>query len=319
MRAITLGDGVQDTFIAGSALHSAARDGKRFFDRLELGAKQNVEKFHNMAGGGALNVAVGLARLGLETAFCGALGRDAAGLALEGTMEDEDVDASEVRWSDKYPTSASVILLDQYGERTILTHRGVIDKFEWAEADLDRLATLKADFVHITTLGQNHHILVKLLPKLKAVGTKISWNPGVRELDDWGRLSHLVELADFFFVNKEEARRVVEGRTLSALAKAIPARVTVITDGRNGVLARDDKQEVRALEYEDSKVVDRTGAGDAFSTGFLASYMKKGDLQEAVRLGSANGNSVVKYFGATTGLLYKGARLHEMPMSVVKL
>ncbi|MCL2095111.1 carbohydrate kinase family protein [Candidatus Saccharibacteria bacterium] len=318
LRAITLGDAVQDIFVAGSALHSASRDGRRIFDRLELGQKHNVEEFHNLTGGGALNVAVGLSKLGYEVSFCGALGKDAAGLALSAAMEAEDVDTSEVRWSERYPTSTSLILIDQFGERTILTHRGVIDSYNWT--DLDRLTELGADVIHVTTMGKNYKILPALFKKLAKAGVKISWNPGVRELGHWNELKDLVPLTDVLIVNKEEARMMVEGRTLSQLARAIPGGgAVVVTDGRNGVLARDKKYEVRALEYEDAKIVDRTGAGDGFSAGFLASYIRKGDLMEAVKWGSANGNNVVKYFGATTGQLHKGARLHELPMNVVEI
>ena len=67
--------------------------------------------------------------------------------------------------------------------------------------------------------------------------------------------------------------------------------------------------------YEDVPAIDRTGAGDAFASGFLSQWAHGAQLKDAVVFASANSSSVVNHIGAKTGILYQGARLHTMPLS----
>ena len=66
--------------------------------------------------------------------------------------------------------------------------------------------------------------------------------------------------------------------------------------------------------YEDVKVVDRTGAGDAFGSGFLSQWALGKSLKQSVVFASANSTSVVTKIGAKTGILHQHAKLHEMPL-----
>jgi ribokinase len=67
--------------------------------------------------------------------------------------------------------------------------------------------------------------------------------------------------------------------------------------------------------YEDVKVIDRTGAGDAFGSGFLSYWAQGKSLKDSIVFASANSTSVVTKIGAKVGILYKGAKLHAMPLS----
>ena len=88
----------------------------------------------------------------------------------------------------------------------------------------------------------------------------------------------------------------------------------IVSDGPNGVVASDGKTIVRAGMYEDVKVVDRTGAGDAFASGFLSQWATGKSLKESIIFASANSTSVVTKIGAKPGILHKNTRLHEMPI-----
>ena len=67
---------------------------------------------------------------------------------------------------------------------------------------------------------------------------------------------------------------------------------------------------------EDTPTPDRTGAGDAFGSGFVAKIIEEAGLTEALTFGSANSTSVVQQIGAKTGILRKDAQLHDMPLEV---
>jgi ribokinase len=89
----------------------------------------------------------------------------------------------------------------------------------------------------------------------------------------------------------------------------------VVSEGPNGVTATDGKIIITAGMYEDVPVIDRTGAGDAFGSGFLSQWAGGKSLKDAVTFASANSTSVVGSIGAKTGILPFGTQLHDMPIT----
>jgi sugar/nucleoside kinase (ribokinase family) len=129
-------------------------------------------------------------------------------------------------------------------------------------------------------------------------------------------MKSLLDDVEVLIVNKQEAQTIFEGSTLEELVhhalNMVP--VIIITDGPNGVIASDGKTIVRAGMYEDVASVDRTGAGDAFGSGFLSKWATGASLKDAVVFASANAASVVGKVGAKSGILHRGVTLHDMPI-----
>ena len=159
-----------------------------------------------------------------------------------------------------------------------------------------------------------------LLDKIVSYATKndvkIMMNPSGVELADSRKLKPILEDVEVLSVNKEEAQELVSGETLEELVRHLTryCPVVLVSDGPNGVVATDSKTIIRAGMYEDVKVVDRLGAGDAFSSGFLSQWALGKSLKDSVVFASANSTSVVTKIGAKTGILHQGAKLHEMPL-----
>jgi ribokinase len=99
-----------------------------------------------------------------------------------------------------------------------------------------------------------------------------------------------------------------------SLARLVP--IAVVSDGPKGVVATDGKQIITAGMYEDVPVVDRTGAGDAFGSGFVAQIAQGKSLRDAIIFASANSTSVVGQIGAKAGILHVHEPLHDMPLDV---
>lgn len=110
--------------------------------------------------------------------------------------------------------------------------------------------------------------------------------------------------------------QLVEGEDLESLVRhgLNIAPTVIVTDGVNGSIASDGKTVVRAGMYEDVPSIDRTGAGDAFGSGFLSKWAEGEGLAQAVHFASANSSSVVMQIGAKAGILRHGAALHAMPL-----
>lgn len=314
VRIITVGAGVQDVFLSQSdALTPVCENPEHCFAKLELGAKADVNQIHFSTGGGATNAAVTFARQGHSTAFMGVIGHDPAGQAVLDALDQEHVDTSLVKYSQNYHTGYSVLLLASNGERTILTYRGASTHYHPSDFDL---GDIEADWLYVSNLGGRMEILDTLFRQAREKRIKIAFNPGKKELTSRDKLIGLLADVEILALNKEEMQQLVDGDDLEILVRhalyLVP--VVLLTDGMNGSIASDGKTLVRALLYDDKPGKDRTGAGDAFASGFVSQYAAGASLKNSVWFASANANSVVEHIGAKTGILTRGARLHAMPI-----
>lgn len=314
-RVATVGAAIQDVFLSNSeAFAPVCINPDTCFEMLELGSKADVNTIHFSTGGGATNAAVTFARQGLDVRFMGVIGHDTAGQAVLDDLDREHVDTSMVRYSDKYHTGYSVLLVAPDGQRTILTYRGASTHYEMSHFDMDSLAD--TDWLYVTTLSGSMDVLSQLFERAKQSGVKIFFNPGKKELAEREKLIGLLEDVDVLLVNKKEAMQLVHGSTLEELARhslnIVPT--ALITDGANGVVATDGEVLLRAGLYEDVPMIDQTGAGDSFGSGFLSQWCEGKSLRESIIFASANSTAVIGQMGAKAGILYKDTELHEMPI-----
>lgn len=314
VKILSIGAAVQDVFLSHSdELKPVSENPHESFLHLKMGAKADVNNITFSTGGGATNAAVTFARQGLEAEFMGSIGRDPAGQAVLDALDSEGVDTRHVAYSERYHTGYSVLLLAPSGERTILTYRGASTHYhakDFAIKDSD------AQWLYVSSLAGNMTLLDDVFEQAKKQGMKIMFNPGKGELAHTAKLKGLLDDVDVLSVNREEMSQIVEGKELDELIRhalhVVP--VAIISDGPSGVIASDGKTIVRAGMYEDVKVVDRTGAGDAFGSGFLSQWAQGESLKDSIIFASANSTSVVTKIGAKDGILHKGTKLHSMPI-----
>lgn len=195
-----------------------------------------------------------------------------------------------------------------------MTYRGASTHYDARYFDLKESA---ADWLYVSSMAGSMEALDKIFTQARKLKMKIMFNPGKGELRQSAKLKSLLEDVDVLLVNREEMQTIVEGEELEELAQHglnyVP--VVIVSDGPNGVVATDGKTLVRAGMYEDVEVIDRTGAGDAFGSGFLSQWVAGKSLKDSIIFASANSTSVVTKIGAKTAILPKGAKLHDMPLS----
>lgn len=314
-RIMTVGAAVQDVFLSqSSALKAVCESPDRCFQKLELGSKADVNQIHFSTGGGATNAAVTFARQGHEVAFMGVIGDDPAGQAVLADLDKEGVDTQFVRYSQQYNTGYSVLLLAPNGERTILTYRGASTHYYPGDFTLEGVV---ADWLYVSTLAGQMKVLDELFRAAKERGIKICFNPGKKELAQRERLIGLLADVNVLALNRQEMMQLVPGDDLESLVRHAGRLVPVVlvTDGTNGSMSTDGTTLVRAGMYEGTDGIDRTGAGDAFASGFLSQWASGATLHQSVMFASANASSVVRHIGAKTGILPAGTPLHAMPIS----
>ncbi|MBI2482851.1 hypothetical protein HYV74_01575 [Candidatus Uhrbacteria bacterium] len=305
---VTIGDIKLDTFIVLPDAHLQCNF--RQADRacylcLEHGAKIPVEDFEPQIAGSAANVAVGMRRLGFTTAIVAILGKDATRALAKARLAEERVDARYLKTL-KHERSSYSIVITYKGERTMLTaHRP-------HHYHLPALRPFKC--LYLSEMGKDFEELFHDATALvRRRGAKLAINPGTIQLQAGQRkLLPTLKATDVLFVNKEEGEQLLNGRrgegidirhTITALWKLGP-QVVVLTDGKRGAYAFDGG-EVWYLPPFPTTVVEMTGAGDSFATGFLAARMHGKPLAECLRWGAANATSVIGMVGPQPGLLTK--------------
>ncbi len=320
IKIATIGAAVQDVFLMGSAL-KAKRDVRThdFVEQFPLGAKLELDKVVFSTGGGATNAAVTFSRYGFDTSFLGKIGDDPAGELIQKDLRSDGVDTSLLKCDIDGTTGYSTLLLSPRGERTVLVYRGVSQELE--VEDFNHFAKLKADWLYISSLSGNFPLLESIIHYAKTHDIKLAINPGSGELKQAERMRKLLSDFSLVSVNKEEASQLVDGDSAEELTSNLVrhTETAVVTDGPNGSYASDGEKLYAAGMYEDAPVIDRTGAGDAFTSGFVAKVADGGSIPEALTYGSANSTSVVGKIGAKEGILMSDTKLKKMKIEETKL
>lgn len=303
---ITFGSATRDGFFEG--IDFVEIEDKRFFVGkgicLPYGSKLNVKKVTFLTGGGALNTAVTFSRFGFKTAVVCRIGRDVSGEEILRQLKREKIYTGLVQIDKGLRTAYSVIFLFEGGERTILNYRGAGD----IKPEDICWRRLKSRWFFVGPLGGNVELLLKIYDYAKKKKIKLASTPGNKELEILKEHPQYLNFYDVFILNQEEAAHLTdipyyeEKKIFQKLDQLVDGLV-VMTKGPEGLSASDGKKIYSAGVFKEQKVIDRTGAGDAFASGFVAGLMIKNDIPFAIRVGSANATSVVEHIGAQPGIL----------------
>lgn len=275
---------------------------------LGLGSKLEIKKMVFASGGGATNTAVTFARQGLSAACISVIGQDFNGDEILKELKDEGVDGQYiVRHSDDN-TAYSVILVSPEGERTILSYKGEGQHFEAAQIPFDRLET---KWLFLDSLGGNFELLDRAVRWAAEHDVKLATNPGSRELaHGLEKLRPLLKYFSIVSMNQEEAAELSgidykNEKEIFTFMDDLIGGIFVMTKGKAGVSVSDGKH-IYSAGVPDSPIIERTGSGDAFVSGFIAEYVISNDISKAIQMATANASSVVTKFGAKAGILKKG-------------
>ncbi|USN53870.1 MAG: carbohydrate kinase family protein [Candidatus Nomurabacteria bacterium] len=305
---ITIGSGTRDVFLK-SARFKVVRDDRFSTGEAEcmaLGTKIDIPDITFETGGGATNSAVSFARFGYHTGIITRIGKsDSHSQDVLNTLKREGVDTSTIIRDAKHQTGYSTLLLTSAGERTILAHRGASAHFTTSDIPWSKL---QSKWLYITSLAGNMSLLGRLLNHANKKGIKVACNPGTSELSHPAKkLFPLLRKLDIFFLNDLEAAALTgmphtdEVGMLKKLGRALPG-IVVITAGKDGSFSCDNEYRFHSTNRP-IRVLDTTGAGDAFGAGFVAAYMKREDIPYALKVGTLNAESVIQHIGAKPGLL----------------
>lgn len=255
------------------------------------------------AVGNAPNATVAAARLGLRSALLTNLGDDRNGVDCVEALHRENVGTQFIDISKKHHTNQHFVLWYK-DDRTILIKH---EKYNRRFYDFNN-----PQWVYLSSIGEDslvfHGKLEKYLNKKPEI--KLAFQPGTFQME-FGKkaLAGIYKRSDAFFCNKEESQRIIETKEddIKKLLKSIAdlgPKIVVITDGVKGAYSYDGKEILFMRPYPDPKPpLERTGAGDAFSSTFTVALALGKTVKEAMMWAPINPMSVVQQVGARAGLL----------------
>ncbi len=340
MRVLTIGGAMVDTI---AIIDSARIERMAMFNAessyllLEEGGKTEAQEISTHSGGGAVNAAVSMARLGLDVAALVKLGQDSRAEVLLARLMDEGVSTRWASRDGRAPTGASVLVSSHDRNAAIFTFRGANALLE---PDALRDDAFGVDVVYVSSLtNRSAECFPQIVQKAKAQGALVAVNPGIRQLSAYGSdFQDCLTKIDILSLNTKEAgaliphlvAKVGEGgpalphaphddlpllamrgltgggfeMSLAGFCKALTAlgpRYVVLTDGSRGAFVATES-EILFGPAEKGTVVGTAGAGDAFASTFTAFIALGRPPEDALRAATLNAASVVGHIDTQTGL-----------------
>ncbi|MGE0768312.1 MAG: carbohydrate kinase family protein [Hyphomicrobiaceae bacterium] len=346
MKSLTVGSATIDTIaiIASDRIERMMMlNADASFLLLQEGSKTEAVEISTHCGGGAVNTAVSLARLGFDAAALIKLGQDQRAETVLARLMDEKVSPRWAVRDGRAPTGASVLVSSHDRNAAIFTFRGANTLIEAKDLKDDAFAV---DLVHIASLSNasadQFPLVVK---KAKSQGALVSVNPGPRQLAARAAaFEQCLAAIDVLSINRSEAevlvpslvarfgeggetldgddlpRLAVRGfsgggfhmslRNLMGAVLSLGPKVLLVTDGGHGAYAASAGEIVHAAPKL-VEVAGTAGAGDAFVSTFAGFTALGAPLEKALKAASLNAAAVVGYVDTQTGLLTQ-ARAEEL-------
>lgn len=304
---VCVGGANVDVFV-DAAKNEFRRHGKHPDICYPLGEKILVNHITFDVGGGALNTAVAFSRLGLMSGCVAALGDDESKEIVMRRLNNEKV---EFLGKIKEGNTGYSIILTTHGERTILVYKGVNNELEF-----NNFSNINAGYFYFSTMtGKSFDSLVSASRYCLQKGIGYAFNPSMYVAEKGlSYLKKVLEGCDVLILNKEESFALTKKHDINHALKMLKDNianngVVVITDGASGAYSYDGYIRYY-IKPRKVKVIETTGAGDAFASGFVYGRLKMLGMEVCMNYGMQEAESVIQAIGAQTNLLKKFSKVN---------
>ncbi len=287
-----------------------------YVERILADGETAVTDAVKYSGGSAANTIYGLARLGIKTGFIGAVGDDSDGQTLIEDFREAGVDTSWIKVVSGAKTG-SVLCLSDGQQRALYVSPGANNQLSLTDVDTDYIKQARILHVSSFVADRQFKVLLELIGRLDAA-IKLSFAPGaLYAARGLTALGQVLARTDVLFVNRDELRQLTGQGVIAGAAIFLDrgCRMVAVTLGRGTTLeiANGDRVEATAYIRDTAneyvveprgtvREIDTTGAGDAFTAGFLYGWLKGQPALDCGRLGDIAARSCLERNGARDGL-----------------
>jgi len=297
---ITLGNITSDLYFQADKL--TTKD-KRFY--LAIGGKYFLEGFKLSVGGSGANVAIGAKKNRLKSAVCGVIGNNEFRKAILHKLKLKGVSLKLILFKQQH-MNLSVIFLRNNGSRTVINYETPRQDLRVSERFLKKLKNTRAVYLgNLPDVPLKERIM--LLKFFKKNKTMIIVNLGtVDTVRNKKEIVPLLSLSDILIVNRFEAAELLKRdpkkldlkKNMIALLPDLKNNILVITDAEKGSYAYENNKVYYQKSIKPTKVVDTTGAGDAYTAGFISEYLKSEDVKKSMKRGAYYAAKIIAKIGA---------------------
>ena len=259
-----------------------------------------IKKETSTPGGSAANTVVGLARLGCSTSIIGKIAEDDDGDLIEYNLAINGVYSNNLIYSETGSTGKCLGFVDDDGERCLYIDPGVNDEIQLGE--INPLNIMRCKIMHYTSfVGDSFKTQIELLDLLNRE-TVLSFDPGMLYAKKgFDEIRPILERTDILLINEPELRLLCNNNE-TPLKELVVGLLdfgignVIVKQGSKGVFAMNNSEECFVESFE-CDVIDTTGAGDSFNSGFLYSYLQGFDLEKSCKIGNWVASKAIEGFG----------------------
>jgi ribokinase len=265
-----------------------------------------IEDYTETCGGSAANAIVGLARLGCKTGFIGKVANDREGKLQLKCFNAEGVDTDGIIKAEQGKSGSVLGFVDEKGARALYINSGVNDTIKFEEIEPDYVS--QAKFLHLTSfVGEESFQTQKRLLTTLSSDVTVSFDPGaVFARKGYSALEAIIKKTYVLMPNSFELEQLTGESDYCKGADLMIGRgvkIVAVKLGSAGCYVTDGRERLRIEPFK-VKVVDTTGAGDAFCAGFLYGLIKNKSISECGRIANFVASRCVMQMGARAGLPY---------------
>ena len=290
---------VEDSFLEENSLTKSTMklvDEKEFKKLLT-----NLKIEETVSGGSVANSIVGLSQLGNNVGFIGKISDDELGKKYEDGLKKENVEYFYLKKKEEVPTGTCLILITPDSERTMVTFLGTAGKI--GENDIDTNAIKKSEILflegYLWDEGEPRKAFDKAINCANKVAMSLS-DLFCVERHKKHFLNLVKQKLDITFANEQEIMSLIDTKNFDDViqfSKEIK-KLIIITRGSKGALAVNNEEVFECSAQKDLKIIDLTGAGDLFASGFLDSHVKGKKLNECLQNGTKMSSKIIQVIGA---------------------
>jgi fructokinase len=291
---------VNDSFIEQNNLTKSTM--KLFFDENEFKSLlSNLKIEKTVSGGSVANSIVGLAQLGNKVGFIGKISNDEFGGRYEEGLKNENVEYFYSKKNEELPTGTCLILVTPDSERTMCTFLGTAGKIN--ENDVSSEAIKNSEIIFLEGYLWDEGEPKKAFDKAINNSNKVAMSLSDQFCVDRHK-THFLELVrnklDITFANEQEITSLIEAKNFNEVinfSKQIN-KLVVVTRGEKGAVAIQGNEVIENDIIKNLKILDLTGAGDLFASGFLHGYVNKLSIKESLDKGTEMSAKIIQQIGA---------------------
>ena len=294
---------VDDDFLSKNKL---TKGSMKLIERNEfesLKSKIKIEKVE--AGGSVANTMAGISYLKGYPSFIGKINSDEFGEIYKKSLEKINVNFPYIEKSENLSTGASIIFITPDSERTMCTYLGISSRLSISDINEDHIKNYELIFLegYLWDKGMSEAMFKHVISLAKKNNVKIAMSLSdifcvSRHRNDFFKL--LLNDLNILIGNENEINELMQKNNLLDSIKELKKinKLIIITRSENGSLAILNNEIINCESIKVEKILDLTGAGDLFASGFFKEYLDRSDIKKCLQVGSELAANIIQKIGA---------------------